>query len=143
MKIVCKTENDTIKLAEDISLKVGAGNVICLDGDLGAGKTTFTKYLCKEFGVTEYVNSPSYTLVNEYNGDIKINHFDVYRIFSIEEMYEIGFEEYFNNKSLTIVEWAIKIEEILPEDSIWINITLGENYDERIFTIEGLKGDLK
>ena len=84
MKVVCKNENDTKRLAKEISNIVKPGDVICLDGDLGAGKTTFTKYLCEDLGVKGYVNSPSYSIVNEYDGDVKINHFDVKRIFIVE-----------------------------------------------------------
>jgi tRNA threonylcarbamoyladenosine biosynthesis protein TsaE len=138
MKVICKNEDDTKKLAIEISKIINIGDIICLDGDLGAGKTTFTKYLCLSLGVKGYVNSPSYSIVNEYDGDVKINHFDVYRIFSIEELYEIGYEEYFNNESITIIEWALKIEELIPEGSIWIDIALGSNYNERVFNIIGL-----
>ncbi|MDM8534688.1 tRNA (adenosine(37)-N6)-threonylcarbamoyltransferase complex ATPase subunit type 1 TsaE [Clostridiaceae bacterium HSG29] len=142
MKVVCKNENDTKRLAKEISNIVKAGDVICLDGDLGAGKTTFTKYLCEDLGVKGYVNSPSYSIVNEYDGDVKINHFDVYRIFSVDELYEIGYEEYFNNTSICIVEWAKKIEELIPDNSIWMNITLGNSFDERIIDIKGLDDKL-
>jgi len=142
MKVVCKNENDTKRLAKEISNIVKPGDVICLDGDLGAGKTTFTKYLCEDLGVKGYVNSPSYSIVNEYDGDVKINHFDVYRIFSVEELYEIGYEEYFNDKSICIVEWAKKIEELIPENSIWMNISLGRNFNERVIDIKGLDDKL-
>jgi tRNA threonylcarbamoyladenosine biosynthesis protein TsaE len=138
MKVICKNENDTEKLAIKISKIINVGDIICLDGDLGAGKTTFAKYLCSNLGVKGYVTSPSYSIVNEYDGDMKINHFDVYRIFSIEELYEIGYEEYFNSKSITIIEWALKIKELIPEDSMWIYISLGNDYNERVFDIKGI-----
>lgn len=138
MKILCKNEIETKKIAEDVAKILEPGSILCLDGDLGAGKTTFTQYLCQALGFDGYVNSPSYSIVNEYSNEIKINHFDVYRIYSVEELYEIGYEEYFFGEAITIVEWASKIKELIPEDSIWITIELGKKVNERIFHIEGL-----
>lgn len=143
MKIKCENEKKTKAIAESIAKELKSGSILCLDGDLGAGKTTFTQYLCKALGYNGYVNSPSYSIVNEYDCKIKINHFDVYRIYSIDELYEIGYEEYFFSSAITIIEWATKIEELIPEDSIWINIELGENVEERIFHIEGLSTEIK
>lgn len=143
MQVICKNENETKELAKKISKIITLGDILCLDGDLGAGKTTFTKYLCKNLGVDGYVNSPSYTLVNEYNGNVDIYHFDVYRIFSVEELYEIGFEEYISSNKIIIIEWAKKIEEIIPKEAIWIDISLGEDINERIFRIKGKKIERK
>src|SRR6056297_3927309 len=138
MKILCKNEKETKKIAETVSKFLEPGSILCLDGDLGAGKTTFSQYLCQALGFDGYVNSPSYSIVNEYSNTIKINHFDVYRIYSVEELYEIGYEEYFFDEAITIVEWASKIEELIPADSIWITIALGEKENQRVFHIEGL-----
>lgn len=143
MKILCNNEKETKKIAESVAKFLKAGSILCLDGDLGAGKTTFTQYLCHALGFEGYVNSPSYSIVNEYSNTIKINHFDVYRIYSVEELYEIGYEEYFFGEAITIVEWASKIEELIPEDSIWITIELGNEVNERIFHIEGLPENLE
>jgi tRNA threonylcarbamoyladenosine biosynthesis protein TsaE len=142
MKILCKNENETKEIAKAVSKFLGPGAILCLDGDLGAGKTTFTQYLCRALGFDGYVNSPSYSIVNEYSNDIRINHFDVYRIYSVEELYEIGYEEYFFGEAITIVEWASKIEELIPDDSIWITIELGEKENHRVFHIEGLPENL-
>lgn len=136
MKLICKEIEMTKALALEISKLLTPGDVLCLSGDLGAGKTTFTKFLVSALGVDQiHVTSPSYTIVNEYHGKFKVNHFDVYRLFSIEELYEIGFEEYIYSEDISIIEWANKVEEILPKDSIWIDIRLGKNPDERIFKI--------
>lgn len=143
MKVICKNENETKKLAKKISQIISLGDILCLDGDLGAGKTTFTKYLCKNLGIDGYVNSPSYTLVNEYNGEMDIYHFDVYRIFSVEELYEIGFEEYISSDKIIIIEWAKKIKEIIPKEAIWIDISLGKKINERVFKIKGKKLERK
>jgi len=143
MKILCENEKKTKAIANSIAKALKPGAILCLDGDLGAGKTTFTQYLCKALGYQGYVNSPSYSIVNEYDHQIKINHFDVYRIYSIEELYEIGYEEYFFSDAITIIEWASKIKELIPKDSIWITIELGETIEERIFYIEGLSRDIE
>lgn len=139
MKIKCKNEHETKKLANQIAKQLKTGDILCLDGDLGAGKTTFSKYLCKALGYEGYVNSPSYSIVNEYSGEIKINHFDVYRLYSEEELYDIGFEEYLHEDAITIIEWAVKIENMIPEDSVWINIKLGCDINQRVFIINGLE----
>lgn len=142
MEIVCKNENETKKLAKKIADILTVDDFLCLDGDLGAGKTTFTRYLCQALGVTGYITSPSYNIVNEYDGNVEVNHFDVYRIYSIDELYEIGYEEYFHSERINIIEWAVKIKELIPEGSIWIYISLGENFNERIFRIKGLDNRL-
>lgn len=142
MKILCENEKETKKIAKSIAKFLEPGSILCLDGDLGAGKTTFTQYLCQALGYEGYVNSPSYSIVNEYSNKIKINHFDVYRIYSVEELYEIGYEEYFFGDAITVIEWASKIEELIPEESIWIRIELGKKENERVFHIKGLPEDL-
>lgn len=142
MKILCENEKETKKIAKGVAKYLKAGSILCLDGDLGAGKTTFTQYLCQALGYEGYVNSPSYSIVNEYSNEMKINHFDVYRIYSVEELYEIGYEEYFFGTDITIVEWASKIEELIPAESIWITIELGKEPNERIFHIKGLPEDI-
>ena len=111
---------------EELGLKIGqvleAGAILCLSGDLGTGKTTLTKSVAKALDVEEYVTSPSYTIVNEYEGKLPVYHFDVYRINEIEELYEIGYEEYFFGRGVTIIEWASMIMELIPEDAIKVEI---------------------
>ena len=104
-------ENETKEFAKEFAKTLKPGDIVTLDGDLGAGKTVFTKGICEYFNVADYVVSPTYTIVNEYRGDIPIFHFDIYRLEEEEELYNIGFYEYLNPDALVIVEWAEKIPE--------------------------------
>ena len=134
------SESDTAKIAEDIAKHIIPGDIIFLDGDLGAGKTVFTAALVKALGVSEYISSPTFTIVNEYSGKMPVYHFDAYRIADPDEMFEIGFEEYISGEGLCIIEWSSNIEDILPEQRYEIKIerdyAKGENY--RIISV--LKG---
>jgi len=103
-------------------------------GEMGVGKTTFIKELCEQLGVTDIVNSPSFAIVNEYqsaNNEI-IYHFDFYRIKNINEIYDFGYEEYFYSPNYCFVEWPEKIEHLLPEDFISVNIMEEENHKRKI-----------
>lgn len=133
--LISKSEEETINLGKKIGKILESGDIVCLTGDLGAGKTALTKAIAISIGIEDYVTSPTFTIVNQYFGDINLNHFDVYRINDIEEMYEIGYEEYFYSESINIVEWANLIEGLIPDEHIWIDIRIGENLLERIFTI--------
>ena len=104
-------ENETKEFAKEFAKTLKPGDIVTLDGDLGAGKTVFTKGICEYFNVKDYVVSPTYTIVNEYRGDIPLYHFDIYSLEEEEELYNIGFYEYLNSDALVIVEWAEKIPE--------------------------------
>lgn len=111
------------------------GQVIALTGDLGAGKTTLTKAIAIGLGVSEMITSPTFTIVKEYrSGRLPLFHFDVYRIGDIDEMYELGYEEYFYGDGLCVIEWADLIEELIPEDALRISIAYGSSEEERIYT---------
>ena len=132
-----KTSNspeETEKIAFQVGKTLKAGDSVCLDGELGAGKTAFTKGLAKALDVKDYITSPTFTIVNEYIGKLPMYHFDVYRIGDPEDMYEIGFEEYIFGDGVSIIEWSEKIMEILPQERINIfirkDISKGENYRE-------------
>ena len=115
-----------------------AGQVYTLVGDLGVGKTVFTQGFAKGLGVEEHVNSPTFTIVQEYeDGRMPFYHFDVYRIGDIEEMDEIGFEEYIAGEGVCLIEWANLIEEILPEErtEILIEKDLEQGFDFRRITV--------
>ena len=105
-------------------------------GDLGAGKTAFVQGMAKALNIDEPVTSPTFTIVNEYNGTLPLYHFDVYRIGSSDEMFEIGFDEYVNGDGISVIEWAELIEDILPPDTISVtirkNMEKGEDYREII-----------
>ncbi len=118
-------ETDTKIFANKVANVLEPGDVVALIGELGTGKTTFTKYLAKALGSTERITSPTFTIVQEYkSGSIPIFHFDVYRISNVEEMYDIGYEEYFYGNGISVIEWANIVEEILPERTKTISIEM-------------------
>ena len=115
---------ETFDFGLELGKKAVPGQVICLDGDLGTGKTVLTKGIAAGVGVDEPVVSPTFTIVQIYEqGRIPLYHFDVYRIDDPDEMEEIGYREYFYGKGLTIIEWSELIEDILPEDAMRIRIS--------------------
>ena len=128
---------DTYELGEKIGQMAKPGMVISLTGDLGVGKTVFTQGLAKGLGIEEPVNSPTFTIVQVYEeGRLPLYHFDVYRIGDIEEMDEIGYEDYFYGEGVCLIEWSTLIQEILPEDAIHITIEkdLEKGFDYRKIT---------
>ncbi|GMQ60146.1 tRNA (adenosine(37)-N6)-threonylcarbamoyltransferase complex ATPase subunit type 1 TsaE [Vallitalea sediminicola] len=131
---------ETKKIGKELGQDAKKGQIYCLIGDLGVGKTVFTKGFAEGLGIHEHITSPTFTIVNEYDTDkLRFNHFDVYRIDDPDEMYEIGYEEYFYNDGVCLIEWANLIEEIIPEEAIWINIEkdLDIGLDYRKITIAG------
>ena len=134
---------DTYELGEKIGQMAKPGMVISLTGDLGVGKTVFTQGLAKGLGIEEPVNSPTFTIVQVYEeGRLPLSHFDVYRIGDIEEMDEIGYEDYFYGEGVCLIEWADLIREILPEQMCRVTIEkdLEKGFDYRKITLEGFKG---
>ena len=130
----------------DLGVKMGeqarAGQVICLNGDLGVGKTVFTQGVAAGLGITEAICSPTFTIIQEYeSGRLPLYHFDVYRIGDIEEMEEIGYDDYFFGQGICLIEWANLIEEILPENLIKVTIEkdLEKGFDYRKITVTGLE----
>ena len=129
---------ETEKLGYEMGKNAKAGNVFCLSGDLGVGKTVFTRGFAKGLEVEdEYITSPTFTIINEYEGRLNLYHFDVYRIGSIEEMDDTGYEDYFFGEGVCFVEWATLIEELLPDNVKWIKIEkdLKKGFDYRRITI--------
>lgn len=122
MRIITKSEEETFKIGSRIGERLRPGDVINLNGELGAGKTHITKGIAEGLGVDDYITSPTFIIVNQYEGRIPLYHFDVYRINDIDEMYEIGFEEYLYGNGVCIVEWGSMIEELIPENAIRIDI---------------------
>ena len=130
---------DTYQLGMELGEKAKAGQVYCLLGDLGTGKTVFTQGFAKGLGITEPVNSPTFTIVQVYDeGRLPFYHFDVYRIEDIDEMLEIGYEDYFYGQGVCLIEWSNLIEELLPSDRTVITIEkdLEKGFDYRRITIE-------
>ena len=134
MKTVLKGLEQTKIFANDFATKLKGGEVVLLNGDLGAGKTTFTKFVFEALGVKEVVSSPTFAILKSYNGKFKLHHFDTFRI-SEEEAIEAGFDEIFAEKdSVIFVEWSENIASLIPEKTIKINIKY-LNEDEREFEI--------
>lgn len=113
---------ETFAVGRKLGEEAKAGGVYCLSGDLGVGKTVFTKGFAVGLGITGPVNSPTFTILEEYNGRLPLYHFDVYRIEEPEEMEEIGYEDFFYGDGVCMIEWAELIEEILPTDAVRIRI---------------------
>lgn len=114
--------NETEKFGIFLGKNLNPGDVVCLNGDLGAGKTTLTKSIAKGLGIDDYVTSPTFTIVNEYYGKTDLYHIDTYRLDDKIDVDYLGFDEYFYSDGVTIVEWAEKIRDALPEEYMEINI---------------------
>ena len=137
------SEKETERIGEAIGRAAEPGTVVALIGDLGTGKTTLTKSIARGLGVTETVTSPTFNIIREYkSGRIPLYHFDVYRIGDPDEMFELGYEEYFYGDGVCVVEWADIIEELLPEDAVIIRIERGASEEEREYRIESEDGKL-
>lgn len=127
--------SDSFYKTKDLGQKIGAllqkGDVVYLCGDLGSGKTAFVSGIAKSLNVEDYITSPTFTIVNEYDTNPPLYHFDVYRINDPEELFMIGFEEYFYGKGIVVVEWADLIFDILPQEYIRIDFFLDEKINSR------------
>lgn len=140
--IETNSAEETFRLGEKLGHLAIPGQIYTLNGDLGVGKTVFTQGVASGLGIKEPVNSPTFTIVQEYeDGRMPFYHFDVYRIGDLEEMEEIGYDDYFFGKGVCLIEWAELIEEILPSDIISITIEkdLDKGFDYRKITITGLE----
>lgn len=137
VKIKLSGLEETKKFGERLGSLLQGGDIICLMGDLGAGKTTLTKSIGKGLGVEDYITSPTFTLINEYKGRVWVYHFDVYRLEGEDDLLDLGYEDYFYSNGVTIIEWGDKIEGILPEERINLRIEKGEALDDRIVNLYG------
>ena len=143
MIIETNSAKETFLLGEKLGRQAAAGQIYTLNGDLGVGKTVFTQGVAAGLGIAEPVNSPTFTIIQEYEGGrLPFYHFDVYRIGDIEEMEEIGYDDYFFGNGVCMIEWAELIEELIPENSIHVTIEkdLEKGFDYRRITITGLEG---
>lgn len=125
------SEDDTIKLAVEFASSLKVNEVVVLNGNLGSGKTFFVQSVCRVFDIDNVV-SPTFAIVNEHDGKFHINHFDFYRINNIKELYNIGFDDYLNNESITFIEWGNLFPDILPVKYIEISIDF-DNKNLRVF----------
>lgn len=140
MIIESYSAEDTYQFGVRLGENAKKGEIYCLSGDLGVGKTVFTQGFAKGLGISEAVNSPTFTIVQVYEGTkMPFYHFDVYRIADIDEMEEIGYEDYFYGEGVCLVEWAELIDELLPEDRkrITIQKNLQKGFDYREIVVEG------
>jgi len=137
MKYISNSEQDTIEFAKNLSKKFCGGEIITLNGDLGAGKTVFAKGIAKGLDITDTVVSPTFTILHNYEGRLKLFHFDLYRISSAEELYETGFEEAIFGGGVSVIEWAENVKEALPEKIIKIEIKKIDD-NKREITVENL-----
>jgi len=129
-----QNEQELIALGKQLGQRLEKQDVVILTGDLGAGKTTFTKRICKEYNIHENIKSPTFTYVIEYtSGDVTVYHFDAYRIINPEEIYEIGFEDYIGEENtVVIVEWADNIIDEMPEHTVYIEISYNDETSRKI-----------
>ena len=139
MVIETHDPEETFEVGRTIGMNAKPGQIYTLTGDLGVGKTVFTQGVAVGLGITEPVNSPTFTIIQEYeDGRLPFYHFDVYRIGDLEEMEEIGYDDYFFGQGICLIEWAELIEEILPEKRIEVTIEkdLEKGFEYRKITIE-------
>lgn len=132
MEFIVNSVEQTMSLGIQIGEKVNSGDILCLIGDLGTGKTHITKGIAKGLQVEDHITSPTFNIVNEYDGRHKFFHFDVYRVNDPDEIEAIGFDEYIFSDGVSVIEWANYIEELIPENHLRITIDklpeLGVNY---------------
>lgn len=138
MEYISNSAQETEALGERLAARLRPGDVIAYTGDLGAGKTAFTRGLARGLGVADRVTSPTFTIVNEYEGGrLPLFHFDMYRLGSSDELFDIGWEDYLNRGGVCAVEWSENIADALEEDTIRVDIRRGEHDNQRIITITG------
>ena len=134
------SEEETFNIGNELGKKADKGEIICLEGDLGVGKTAFTKGFAVGLLIEDNIDSPTFTIVQEYKeGRLPLYHFDVYRIGDISEMDEIGYEDYFFGDGVCLIEWASKIEELIPQSAVHIRIEkdLAKGFEYRRVVVEG------
>ena len=127
MKIKIEHLENIRESAREFISQMGDAKVFAFYGQMGAGKTTFIKAVCEELGVSDVITSPTFAIVNEYTASVPVYHFDFYRIKKLEEVYDMGYEDYFYSGALCFIEWPELIEELLPEDAV--KVTISEERD--------------
>ncbi|HAJ33823.1 MAG TPA: tRNA (adenosine(37)-N6)-threonylcarbamoyltransferase complex ATPase subunit type 1 TsaE [Candidatus Atribacteria bacterium] len=132
LTIITKSPEKTKNLGKEVSKLAKSGDLLAFYGELGAGKTCFIQGISQGLEVKDYVTSPSFTIINEYQGKIPIYHFDLFRLDNAEEILELGYEEYFYGEGLTVIEWAEKIEQLLPKEHLKIDIKFKDRYQRTI-----------
>lgn len=145
MEFIIQKLEDTLKLGKEIGLRANPGDIICLNGNLGTGKTHLTKGIAQGLGITENITSPTFTIVNEYSGRLTLYHFDVYRVNDPDEIESIGFDEYIFGSGVSVIEWSDYIKSLIPDEYMDIEISkapeLGEDYRKITITYRGERYD--
>jgi tRNA threonylcarbamoyladenosine biosynthesis protein TsaE len=132
------SEEETNEFGLELAKGLKAGDIVCLFGELGTGKTTLTKAIAQGLGITDTVTSPTFTIIQEYSGGrLPLYHFDVYRVSDPQEMFEIGAFDYFDGDGVCVIEWANNIMEIIPKESIAIHIYYGKEEGSRVYEYTG------
>ncbi|NBK77986.1 tRNA (adenosine(37)-N6)-threonylcarbamoyltransferase complex ATPase subunit type 1 TsaE [bacterium D16-76] len=132
----------TQALAARLAPQLRGGEVLAFTGGMGMGKTAFTRGLAAALGAGDVVQSPTFALVNEYTGRLTIEHFDMYRVETWEDLYSTGFFDYLGTNRVLVIEWSENIDGALPEDTVYIHIAPGGSESQRRITIEGWKGEI-
>lgn len=145
MEFIVDSVDKTLSLGKQLGKLVHSGDIICLNGDLGAGKIHLTKGIAEGLEIYDHITSPTFTIVNEYYGRLKLYHFDVYRVNDPDEISAIGFDEYIFSDGVSVIEWSNYIEELIPNNHLSITITklpeLGVNYRKITLTSNDVSYD--
>ncbi|HYV60083.1 MAG TPA: tRNA (adenosine(37)-N6)-threonylcarbamoyltransferase complex ATPase subunit type 1 TsaE [Acidimicrobiia bacterium] len=136
-RVVTRSTDETLALAESVGELLRPGDVVSLAGGLGTGKTVFARGVARALGVDAPIVSPTFTIVREYEGRVPVVHVDVYRIDTFQELYDLGFEEVVREDAVTLVEWGDVIDGMLPSDRLDVRLVAGAEDDERVIEIEG------
>ncbi len=138
-KFFSESVEQTQDIAKQFAFQLIPGDIVALIGGLGSGKTNFVKGICTGMNVIEIPLSPTFSLINEYHGDLIVYHFDFYRIKSIQELYDVGYEDYFFNKGICLIEWANLISNVLPDNYYEVTFSIGERENQREIQIKTIE----
>lgn len=139
------SEQESLALARVFAARLQRGDVVALLGELGTGKTLFVKGICQAFGAQEHVSSPSFVILNRYEGkdqsnkELLIYHLDLYRVNSLDEIYDLGYEEFFYGEGITLIEWAEQLGDLLPVKRHDVHLSYGKSDSDRRITIESFR----
>jgi len=142
LRFTTNSPQETCALAERLAGQLRGGEVIAFTGGMGAGKTAFTRGLAIGLGAGDVASSPTFAIVNEYQGRLTLEHFDMYRIETWDDLYSTGFFDYLDTGRVLAIEWSENMESALPDDAIYVDIRPGETETQRVITIRGWKGEL-
>lgn len=137
MEYLSHSPEETEHIGEMLGRRLRPGTVVAYRGGLGMGKTAFTRGLARGLGCAGRVTSPTFTIVNEYDGATPLIHFDMYRLGSSDELFDIGWEDYLTRGGVCAVEWSERVDDAMPADTLWVDIARGTDESDRIITITG------